>query len=257
MYQFAVNLSTIFTEAPFLERFRKARAHGFSYVECQFPYVNSIEEIQKELVEHQLSMVLFNLLPGNWSQGDRGLAAIKNRKQEFQKSVEQGIEYATALNVKKIHCMAGIVSETDRREARKVFQENLFMAGTLMAKNNLTLLIEPINQYDMPGYFLDDLHLAAEILDEVNVPNVRLQFDFYHIERIHGNALSLYRKYQDLIGHLQLADVPGRHQPGTGKMNYREILHFLHEAYEGDVGLEYTPSGESESSFKWLKEIGG
>ncbi|WP_223589892.1 hydroxypyruvate isomerase family protein [Neobacillus bataviensis] len=259
MSKFSVNLSTIFTEDPFLERFKKARIHGFSYVECQFPYVHSIEEIQKKLNQHQLSMVLLNLPPGNWEKGDRGLATDANRIKEFISSVNDGIKYAAALEVSRIHCMAGIVSENEKATARDVYIHNLHYAGKEMDKHGLTVLIEPINQIDMPGYFLSDIYQAVEILEIVDLPNVKLQFDFYHIQRIHGNALSIYKQFAYIIDHIQIADVPGRHQPGAGEMDYREILQFLDHSYDGYIGLEYNPSGKSDESFDWksLIEIGG
>ncbi|MCM3568493.1 hydroxypyruvate isomerase family protein [Neobacillus mesonae] len=247
------NLSTIFTEFPFLERFQKAKEHGFSLVECQFPYEYSIEEIQRELKRHELSMVLINLHPGDWKKGDRGLAADPERIPEFRTSVQQGIRYANALKVPRIHCMAGIVSESlDPETAKQVYIENLKYAGTEAAAHGLTILIEPINQGDMPGYFLSDIHQAKAILNAVNLPNVKLQFDFYHIERIHGNALGLFQQYADRVDHVQIADVPGRHEPGTGNMDYQSIFHYLNRTYNGFAGLEYIPLGKSEDSFSWL-----
>jgi hydroxypyruvate isomerase len=253
MNKFTVNLSTIFTEVPFLERFRKAQECGISYVECQFPYDISPEQIQRALALNGLSMVLINLPPGKWEKGDRGLAVDPNRVNEFKQSVYDGIKYANALNVSRIHCMAGITADIDFETALEVYLKNLLFAGREMAKHGITLLIEPINLSDMPGYFLHDIHLAKVILDMVNLPNVMLQFDFYHMERIHGNPLTLFQQYKDSIGHVQIADVPGRHQPGTGKMNYNEIFHYLRKVYKGYIGLEYIPSGNSEDSFSWLK----
>lgn len=249
MNKFAVNLSTIFTEVPFLERFKKARDFGFSFVECQFPYDYSTEEIQRELEEHQLEMVLINLPPGNWAKGDRGIAADLIRIKEFKESVKQGIHYARALNVSKIHCMAGIVSGA---VSKAVYIENLQFAGTELAKHGLTLLIEPINPVDMPGYYLTNIYQASEILKAVNLPNVKLQFDFYHIEKVHGHSLSIYQEYADIVGHIQIADHPGRHQPGTGEMDYQQILQNLNYKYEGYIGLEYIPQGKSEESFEWI-----
>lgn len=252
MNTFAVNLSTIFTEVPFLERFKKAHDSGFSFVECQFPYDYSIEEIQRELEQNQLSLILLNLPAGNWGNGDRGIAADPSRVEEFQTSVKEGIRYAAGLNVSKIHCMAGIVSGEDSKAARKVYIENLHYAGTELAKHGLTLLIEPINPFDMPGYYLSNIVQAKEILEEVDLPNVKLQFDFYHIERVHGQSLSVYQEYAGLVGHVQMADHPGRHQPGTGEMDYSEILQYLSNEYDGCIGLEYTPLGKSEQSFEWM-----
>ncbi|MBT2690357.1 TIM barrel protein [Bacillus sp. ISL-47] len=255
MEKFAVNISTVFTEFPFLERLKKARENGFSYVECQFPYDCTIEEIQRELEQNRLSLLLINLLPGNWEKGDRGIAANPRRIEEFRRSVDEAIRYANALKVTNIHCMAGIVSESDQEEANQVYIDNLLYAGSKMAAYGISLLIEPINPFDMPGYFLNDLEQAVEILKIVDLPNVKLQFDFYHIERIHGNPLSIYQKYSNLVEHVQIADHPGRHEPGTGEMNYKNILQHLKDSYKGYIGLEYNPQGRSEESFEWLKEL--
>ncbi|WP_462413229.1 hydroxypyruvate isomerase family protein [Neobacillus sp. Marseille-QA0830] len=256
MNRLAVNLSTVFTEVPFLERFKKARECGFSHVECQFPYAYPVEEIRRQLDQQQLTMVLLNLPPGNWERGDRGLAIDPNRIEEFKHSVMEGINYALPLKVPRIHCMAGVLANSEPRTAKEVYLENLYYAGTEMAKYGLTLLIEPINTTDMSGYFLDNLALAKEILNEVNLSNVKLQFDFYHIQRIHGNPLSLFQQNVDIIEHVQIADVPGRHQPGTGEMDYQKIFHYLKNTYKDYIGLEYIPSGMSEDSFDWLLGVG-
>jgi hydroxypyruvate isomerase len=259
MTRFAVNLSTIFTEVPFMERFKKARECGFSYVECQFPYEYSINEIKKELEQNQLQMVLHNLPPGDWEEGDRGLAVDPNRITEFHQSIDTALLYAKALNVSKIHCMAGVVRDIEPELAHETFFKNIHYAATQLGKHGITLLLEPINPFDMHGYFLNNLQIAVEILKEINLPNAKLQFDFYHIQRIHGNPLSLFKKYADVIDHVQIADVPGRHEPGTGEMNYRKIIDYLSESYQGDIGLEYVPLTKSEDSFEWLrrKDEGG
>ncbi|RFU70913.1 hydroxypyruvate isomerase [Peribacillus saganii] len=255
MNQFSVNLSTIFTEVPFLKRFENARKSGFSFVECQFPYPYSIGDIQKELKDNQLSLALINLPPGNWEQGERGLAVSPEKITEFKESVDEGIQYATALRVPSIHCMAGILLEgADKKIAKEVFIDNLTYAASKMAKHNLTLLIEPINVFDMPGYFLADLEEANSILAEVNMPNVKLQFDFYHIQRIHGNLLENFKRFYDMVGHVQIADFPGRHQPGTGSIDFKRIFEFFKEIeYKGLIGLEYTPREISGNSFDWLR----
>jgi hydroxypyruvate isomerase len=254
MNRFAVNLSTIFTEVPFLERFKKARESGFSYVECQFPYENSIDEIKKELEQNQLQMVLHNLPPGDWEEGDRGLATDPNRITEFRQSIDTALLYAKALNVSKVHCMAGVVSPIELELTHETFIKNIHYAATQLGMEGITLLIEPINPSDMPGYFLNNLPVAVEILQEINLPNVKLQFDFYHIERIHGDTLSLFKRFADVIGHVQIADVPGRHEPGTGDMNYEKIFDYLSECYYGDIALEYLPLRKSEDSFGWLRQ---
>ncbi len=253
MNRLAVNLSTVFTEVPFMERFKKARDCSFSYVECQFPYPYSVEEIQKRLEEYQLKMVLHNMPPGDWEQGDRGLAVNPDREDEFRHSVETTIRYATVLKTSKIHCMAGITLGIDHKQAYETFLERVHFAASQFAHHGLTLLIEPINKFDMPNYFLNDLNLALRILDTINLPNVKLQYDFYHIEKIHGNSLSLFKENVDVIEHVQIADAPGRHEPGTGKIHFPSIFKELRDSYKSDIGLEYTPLTTSEKSFEWLK----
>lgn len=253
--KFAVNLSTIFTEFPFLERFGKAKMNGFSIVECQFPYDTPIERIQKQLQLYDLSMVLINLPAGDWERGDRGIAVNPNRVAEFEKSVADGISYATALNVSQIHCLAGIVEASiPMQKAKEIFIKNIQYAADELAKHDLTLLIEPINNFDIPNYYLGTVTEAVAIIERVNRQNVKLQFDFYHVQKIQGNLLATFKKYFHMIGHVQIADVPGRHQPGTGEINYQRVLEFLEEInYRGFIGLEYNPKVTSDKSFSWLK----
>ncbi|MGJ7921614.1 hydroxypyruvate isomerase family protein [Neobacillus sp. LXY-4] len=261
MHSFAANLSTIFTEVPFLERFKKARNSGFSYVECQFPFDVPIEAIKAELNKYELSLVLINFPAGDWGKGERGLAIFPNRRDEFKKSIAIGIEYARSLGVSKLHCLAGVLETGDNRSlARAIYLENLKYAAELMAQENLTLLIEPLNPFDMPGYFLTDIEEAVEIINEIGKPNVKLQLDFYHVQRIQGNLIATYERYFDRIGHIQIADVPGRHQPGTGEIHYERVLKAVFDkCYKGFVGLEYIPLGKSEDSFTWIKQaqLGG
>lgn len=255
--RYSINVSTIFTEVPFLERFKKAKEAGFSHVECQFPYENTVEQIQEELRNHHLSLELINLPPGNWESGDRGLAVDPELVDEFKASLEIGLSYATALKVPKIHCMAGILPKHVEREvAKETYIQNVTYAGKKMDEHGITLLIEPINSFDMPGYFLSDLHEAIDILGEIELANVMLQYDFYHIQRLHGNLITNLQQYFDRIAHIQIADVPGRHQPGTGEIHYKNIFKILQEInYQGLIGLEYTPKGKSEDSLTWIPQL--
>lgn len=254
MINFAVNISTIFTEASFLDRFKKVKDAGFSYVECQFPYQHDVEAIKRELDDNQLKMVLINLPPGNLQKGDRGVAIDPNRKDEFKDAVSAGITYATHLSVSKIHCMAGVIHSHLLKKAKDVYIENLKYAANLMANHNITLMIEPINRFDIPNYFLSNIDQAIEIIEEVNLPNVKLQFDFYHTQLTQGNLINTFQQSLKYIGHVQIADVPARHEPETGEINYRGVLDFVERSkYEGIVGLEYHPKGKSEDSFKWME----
>ncbi|NMD69887.1 hydroxypyruvate isomerase family protein [Bacillus sp. DNRA2] len=255
MNKYAVNLSTIFTEVPFIERFKKAKQAGFNFVECQFPYSVPVSTIREELEMNQLSLVLINIPAGDWENGERGLAIYPERIPEFKESVATGIEYAQGLGVKKLHCLAGIVPvDMNPALARKTYIENLTFAAEQLAAHGMTLLIEPINQFDMPGYFLNDIKEAVEIVEEINLPNVKLQFDFYHIQKTKGNLLANFTNYMDKIEHIQVADVPGRHEPNTGEIYYQRVLaEVCNNGYRGFIGLEYIPLGKSEDSFSWIE----
>lgn len=255
MNRYAVNLSTIFTEVPLIERFQKAKQAGFNFVECQFPYSVPISTIRKELEMNQLSLVLINIPAGDWENGERGLAIYPERIPEFMESVTKGIEYAKALEVEKLHCLAGNVpADMNPVFARKTYIENLTFAAEQLSAHGMTLLIEPINPFDMPGYFLNDLDEAVRIIEEINLPNVKLQFDFYHIQNTKGNLLSNFAKHMDKIEHIQIADVPGRHEPNTGEIHYQRVLaEVFKRGYRGFIGLEYIPLGKSEDSFSWIE----
>jgi hydroxypyruvate isomerase len=252
--KFAVNLSTIFTEVPFLDRFKKAKEAGFSYVEAQFPYPFEIQEIKANLEKYSLSMVLINLPPGDWARGDRGISIQPSRTDEFKRSVEAGITYASSLQTTHLHCMAGVLTnELGAERAREQYMENILYASSQFAHHGLTLLLEPINTFDIPGYFMSTLDQALSIIKEVNRKNIMLQFDFYHIRRIHGNVLATFQESANYIKHIQIADFPDRHQPGTGEINFDRVIENIKDQnYEGFIGLEYIPSGKSEDSFNWL-----
>lgn len=256
MLKFAPNLSTMFTEVPFLERFEKAKQAGFQFVEFQFPYAHSSDEVKKQLDMHGLQTVLFNLPPGDWDKGDRGIAIFSDRQDEFKQSVKQALEYAQIFECTKMHCMAGVLPEDgERMRALETFKENVRYCAEQFGERGLTVLLEPINTYDMPNYFLSNVELAIEILDELALPNVKLQFDFYHMQRIQGELINTFKKYKDRIGHVQIADNPGRHEPGTGEINYDNIFRMLaEEGYDGFIGLEYIPKDNSENSLSWLRK---
>jgi len=256
MLKFAPNLSTMFTEVTFMERFEKAKLAGFQFVEFQFPYAHSSDEVKKQLEKHGLEVVLFNLPPGNWEAGDRGLAIFSDRQDEFRQSVKQALQYAQAFECTKMHCMAGVLPETgERTRALEIFKENVRYCAEQLGEHGINVLLEPINTYDMPNYFLSNVELAIEILDELALPNVKLQFDFYHMQRIQGELMKTFKKYKDRIGHVQIADNPGRHEPGTGEINYDNIFRMLEEeGYDGFIGLEYIPKDSSENSLAWLRK---
>lgn len=254
MLKFAPNLSTMFTEVPFIERFEKAKKAGFQYVEFQFPYAHSSEEVKQQLETNGLQTVLFNLPPGDWDKGDRGIAIFRERQDEFKQSVTKAIEYAQAFGCSQLHCMAGVLpKDGDRDNALQIFKENVRYCAEQFNKHGLTVLLEPINTYDIPNYFLSSIELAIEIIEELALPNVKLQFDFYHMQRMQGELINTFKKYKDQIGHVQIADNPGRHEPGTGEIHYENVFRTLtEEGYNGFIGLEYIPKDKSENSLSWI-----
>ena len=253
MPRFAANLSLLFTEVPFLDRFALAREHGFEAVEFLFPYACEPEQIQRRLARHGLTLVLHNLPPGDWSAGDRGLACDPRRVAEFRASVELGLEYALALQVPRVHCMAGLKPPRASRErVQATYLDNLRHAAERLGAHGIDVLIEPINPFDMPGYFLQGSAQAESILNACGQRNVRLQYDVYHMQRTEGELARTLERLLPRIGHIQIADNPGRHEPGTGEINFPFPFQYLDRlGYAGWVGCEYLPSATSASSFGW------
>jgi hydroxypyruvate isomerase len=259
MPKFAANLSTLFTELSFLDRFAAARAARFDAVEFLFPYAFEPEQIARRLERYQLQLALHNLPPGNWLEGDRGMACDPRRIGEFQDSVELALEFALELGVRQLHCMAGKVApNVPRRRARTTYVNNLRFAAKALAQHGLNLLIEPINEHDMPGYFLTRSEQAADIIAEVGAPNLFLQLDIYHLQRAEGHLAETIRALMPLIRHVQIADVPGRHEPGTGEINYPFLFGLLDElGYEGWIGCEYFPAAGTVEGLGWLNALRG
>jgi hydroxypyruvate isomerase len=259
MPKFAANLSTMFNELSFLDRFAAARAAGFDAVEFLFPYACEPEQIAGRLERYQLQLVLHNLPPGNWNDGDRGLACDPRRVGEFQDSVELGLDYALELGVRQLHCLAGRVPPNVPYErARAVYIGNLRFAAGALARHGLDLLIEPINNRDVPGYFLTHSRQAAEIIGECAVPNLFLQYDIYHMQRMEGDLANTIRALLPLIRHVQLADVPGRHEPGTGEINFPFLFRLLDElGYDGWIGCEYKPLAGTVEGLGWRAALAG
>jgi hydroxypyruvate isomerase len=257
MPQFAANVSTMFNELPFIERFGAARAAGFDAVEFLFPYAFEPDEILARLDRFDLKLVLFNMPPGDWAQGERGMACDPRRIGEFQDSVGLALEYAQELGVPQLHCMAGKqhAAVTPER-ARETYIDNLrFAAGACKARG-LRLLIEPLNHFDAPGYFLNGTRQAADIIADTGAPNLLLQYDIYHMQRMEGELANTLRANLPLIGHIQLADVPGRHEPGTGEINFPFLCKHLDAiGYTGWVGCEYTPLGDTVAGLAWRDRL--
>jgi hydroxypyruvate isomerase len=254
MPKFAANLSLMFNEVPFLDRFERAAKAGFKAVEFQFPYDWPVREIAARLQGAGLKAVLHNFPAGEWGRGDRGLACLPHRVEEFRASVPQAIEYALTLGVDRLHCLSGI--EPEDQLPTVIFNtllNNLRWAAAECAKAGLKVLIEPINRFDMPGYFLGDTKRAVYVMDAVGADNLLLQYDLYHAQRSEGELAATMERLLPRIGHMQIADNPGRHEPGTGEINYPFLLQRMDAlGYEGWVGCEYVPVGGTEAGLAWM-----
>jgi hydroxypyruvate isomerase len=257
MPRFAANLSLMFTEDAFPQRFKAAADAGFDAVEFLFPYDWPADEIAEWRRTANVEQVLFNLPPGDWAKGDRGLAALPERRDEFRQSVVTALVYAEALGARHLHVMAGLADPREARH-RSAYLDALRFAADLAEGRGMTLLIEPINRRDMPGYFLSDFDLAADILDELGRDNIKLQFDVYHRQILHGDVLTGLVKFMPLIGHVQIASVPGRNEPGSGELDDFRIFNALDAlGYQGFVGCEYRPCGTTLGGLGWLGRLVG
>ncbi|MBK8159067.1 MAG: TIM barrel protein [Rhodospirillaceae bacterium] len=255
MVQLAANLTMMFNEIAFLKRFAAARDAGFNAVECLFPYDHPADTIGAALRAQSLTPALFNLPPGDWTAGDRGMAALPDRRAEFRASVELALAYAAATGVKRLHVMSGLAPRSDQM-ARATYAESLRLAADKAGEAGLDILIEPLNSRDMPGYFLNDFNFAADLIADLGLPNLRLQFDIYHRQVIHGDVLMGLKTLMPLIGHVQIAAVPARHEPGSGELDDFRILRALDElGYRGFVGCEYRPANGTVAGLAWRDRL--
>ncbi|MDO8032053.1 hydroxypyruvate isomerase [Janthinobacterium sp. SUN128] len=259
MPNFAANLSMMFTELPFLDRFAAAREAGFDAVEFLFPYAVETRQIAMRLERHQLQLAVFNFPPGDWEHGERGIACDPRRGEEFRGNVQLALNYALALGAKQLHCMAGIVPPGMSLErARQSLIGNLQFAADACRPHGINVLIEPINRYDMPGYFLNHSQQAADIIADCQRSNIFLQYDVYHMQRMEGELSNTIRAMLPLIRHIQIADTPGRHEPGTGEINYRHVFKLLDQiGYAGWVGCEYRPASDTVTGLGWREQLTG
>lgn len=257
MPKFAANLSMMFNEVPFPERFAAAAKAGFKGVEFLFPYDYTPAEVAGWLKENNLENALFNLPPGDFAGGERGIASLPGREQEFREGVAKAIEYALAMGTPKVHCMAGLFpAGADRAKHRAVYIENVRYAAQEMAKHGRMLVIEPINPRDIPGYFINTQAEGHAICQEIGLPNLKVQMDFYHCQIVEGDLTMTFKNNFAGIGHVQIASVPTRNEPDQGEINYRHIFKLLDEmGYDGWVGCEYKPRGRTEDGLGWLKEM--
>lgn len=257
MPKFAANLTMLFNEVPFLERFERAAKAGFEAVEFLFPYAWPAAEIKSRLDAHRLKLVLHNLPPGDWDAGERGIGCHPDRVDEFRAGVGKAIEYARALGVPQLNCLAGKVpAGVGDATLRKTFVGNLKFAAGELNKAGLKLLIEPINSFDIPGFYLNHTAQAASILDEVGADNAFIQYDIYHAQRMEGELAATIQKYLPRIAHMQLADNPGRNEPGTGEINYAFLFaHIDRIGYAGWIGCEYKPAAATEAGLGWRQRL--
>jgi hydroxypyruvate isomerase len=255
MPKLAANLSTMFNETPFLERFERAARAGFSAVEFQFPYTFDPDAIGAELKRNRLEIALFNLPPGDIEAGERGLASIPEARERFRESLEPALRHALATGCRRLHCMAGVLSgPAAMAEREAAFMANLREAAALFGPYGIRLLIEPLNPLDTPNYFLSSVEQAAAIVETVGSPGVGIQYDFYHQSRMRGELVATFDRFRNLIGHVQIAGNPGRHEPDTGEVDYRFVLQALDSrGYDGFVGCEYVPAGDTEAGLGWAQ----
>jgi hydroxypyruvate isomerase len=254
MPRFAANLTMMFTELPFLDRFERAAQAGFQAVEFLFPYAFEPAQIRQRLDAHGLTLVLHNLPAGDWDAGERGIACHPDRVDEFRAGVERAIGYARALGVRQLNCLAGKApAGVPDAVLRATLVANLAHAAAALKTAGLKLLIEPINTFDIPGFYLSGTKQAAAILAEVGADNAFIQYDLYHAQRMEGELAATVQQYLPLIGHVQLADNPGRHEPGTGEIHYPFLFaHLDRIGYDGWIGCEYKPATTTEAGLGWL-----
>ncbi|MFC5608308.1 hydroxypyruvate isomerase [Variovorax soli] len=253
MPKFAANLTMLFTELPFMQRFEAAAKAGFEAVEYLFPYPFTKEELVAALQANGLKQVLHNLPAGDWDAGERGIACHPDRVEEFRAGVDRAIEYATALGCPQVNCLAGkLPAGVSEADARKTLVENLRFAARKLQAANIRLLIEPINTFDIPGFFVNRTDQALAILDEVDSSNLFVQYDIYHAQRMEGELGNTLSKQFARIGHIQLADNPGRGEPGTGEINYAWLFkHIDSLGYAGWIGCEYKPRATTAEGLGW------
>lgn len=257
MPRFAANLTMLFNEAPFLDRFERAARAGFEAVEFLFPYAYPAGEIKRRLDAHGLTLVVHNLPAGDWEGGERGIACHPGREAEFRAGVAQAIEYAGTLGVPQLNCLAGKApAGIDDEMLRRTLVGNLRFAAAALNKAGMRLLIEPINSFDIPGFYLTGTEQAVSILAEVEAGNAFVQYDIYHAQRMEGELAATLQKHLARIGHVQLADNPGRNEPGSGEINYPFIFaHLDRIGYAGWVGCEYKPAAGTEDGLDWRQRL--
>ena len=253
MPRLAANLTTLFTDVPFLDRFGRAARAGFDAVEFQFPYEFAIDDIRARLMDTGLRPVLFNMPPGDFAAGERGLAALPGREGEFRESVALAIDVALELGVDRLHVMSGLSGEDHERQWH-TYVQNLRYAAQFAGTAGIAVLIEPISRESLPGYFLTGLDMAADAIDETGEENLYIQYDLYHRRFVGPDLVAPYLKHAERIAHVQIAGWPGRHEPDDGVLDWRPVFAALDAAgYAGFVGCEYVPAGRTEDGLGWAR----
>jgi hydroxypyruvate isomerase len=258
MPRFAANISTMFTDRPFVERIEAAACLGFKAVECQFPYLAEAAELKAKLAASGVSLVLINTPPGDFAAGERGLAALPGRETDFEAALEKALAYARALECPMIHVMAGVrPAGTSREDCLATFKANLRRAAEACAGAGRLALIEPINTRDIPAYLLNTPAEGAALIAELNHPSLKLQFDFYHAQIMGGDLAKSFERFQGITAHVQIAGVPERHEPDRGELNYPYLFDLLDRlGYSGWIGCEYFPAGDTEAGLGWAYRYG-
>ena len=253
MTKLAANLTMLYNEVDFLDRFEAASRSGFRGVEYLFPYAYPKEQLAEQLARHQLVQVLHNLPAGDWAGGERGIACHPDRVGEFQEGVGKAIDYAQALNCKQVNCLSGIAPKgADPQKVHATLVANLRFAADKLAAAGIKLLIEPINTFDIPGFHLFRTRQALDVIRDTGSPNLYVQYDIYHMQRMEGELANTVKAHLPQIAHVQLADNPGRNEPGTGEINYRFLFGFLDAiGYDGWIGCEYKPKGNTVDGLGW------
>jgi 2-dehydrotetronate isomerase len=252
MPRFSANLTWLFNEYAFLDRFDAAAECGFEAVEVLFPYDHPAEAVAERLACNKLTMALINVPPGNTAVGERGLAALVGRANDFRDSIALAARYAETLEARRVHVMAGIADPADT-PARATYRDNIAFAADYFAPRGIDAMIEPINGRDIPGYFLQDFETAVRSIEELARPNLKLQFDIYHRQILHGDVTMALRRLMPLIGHIQIASVPGRNEPDSGELNFPFLFEELDRlGYDGFVGCEYRPRAGTKAGLCWF-----
>jgi 2-dehydrotetronate isomerase len=257
MPRFAANLTMMFTEVPFLDRFEAAAKAGFTAVEFLFPYDHPAEDVGKRLKDNGLTQALFNLPPGNWDAGEKGFASLPDRFNDLRNSIHTAVPYIKATEVRRLHLMAGIADRSNPR-AVDAFRRSVQWAANFLGDFGIDVVIEPINKRDVPGYFLNDFAFAHDLVRDMKIPNVGLQFDIYHCQILHGDVTMRLREMLPTIGHIQIASIPSRNEPDGEELNYPFLFAELDRlGYDNYVGCEYRPRGNTTDGLGWFKPYAG